>query len=89
MTDWRERANCVGLTAIFFPERGEPGTEARAVCAGCEVREQCLEEGLTTTIALGERHSEYVSGIWGGRSGNERRQIRAQRARRRAEGRSA
>lgn len=46
--------------------------EAKAVCAGCAVREQCLEFALTN----GEKF-----GIWGGLSERERRRIRRERAR--------
>ena len=66
---WHARANCLGVaTRLFFPERGESTNEAKAVCAGCAVREECLEAGL------GEK-----SGIWGGLSERERKRIRSER----------
>ncbi len=56
--------------AAFFPERGQSTTHAKAVCATCSVRDECLELGLT------QHH-----GIWGGKSERERRAIRAVRIR--------
>jgi len=45
---WQAFAACRGVgTAAFFPTgRGDPCTEARAICAGCEVRTECLAEAL-------------------------------------------
>lgn len=74
--DWQSRANCLGVDPdLFFPERGASTAEAKAVCAGCVVREQCLEYAL----ANGEKF-----GIWGGTSERERRVIRRERAKKRA-----
>ncbi len=70
--DWMERANCLGCDPdLFYPERGESITQARAVCAGCVVRAECLEFALSTGEKLG---------IWGGLSERERRRLRRQRA---------
>jgi len=72
-TAWMEHANCLGCDPeLFFPERGESISEARAVCAGCAVRPECLEFAL----AIGEKQ-----GIWGGLSEREGRRLRRQRAR--------
>lgn len=69
---WQEQANCLGVDPdLFFPERGASTREAKAVCAGCEVRVDCLEYAL----ANGEKF-----GIWGGLSERERRRLRRQRA---------
>ncbi len=69
---WQERANCLGVDPdLFFPERGASTREAKAVCKGCEVRDDCLEYAL----ANGEKF-----GIWGGLSERERRRVRRQRA---------
>ena len=69
---WQERANCLGVDPdLFFPERGASTKEAKGVCNGCEVRNECLEYAL--------RHGEKF-GIWGGMSERERRRIRRQRA---------
>ena len=69
---WQEYANCLGVDPdLFFPERGASTREAKEVCRGCVVREQCLEYALVN----GEKF-----GIWGGLSERERRRIRRQRA---------
>lgn len=69
---WQLSANCLGVDPdLFFPERGASTKEAKAVCQGCEVRDDCLEYAL----ANGEKF-----GIWGGLSERERRRIRRQRA---------
>ena len=71
-TDWKESANCLGGDPdLFFPERGASTREAKEVCRGCIVREDCLEYALLN----GEKF-----GIWGGMSERERRRIRRQRA---------
>jgi WhiB family redox-sensing transcriptional regulator len=70
--DWQDYANCLGVDPdLFFPERGASTREAKEVCRGCVVREDCLEFAL----ANGEKF-----GIWGGLSERERRRIRRQRA---------
>jgi WhiB family redox-sensing transcriptional regulator len=69
---WQNLANCLGVDPdLFFPERGASTREAKEVCKGCVVREDCLEYAL----ANGEKF-----GIWGGMSERERRRIRRQRA---------
>jgi WhiB family transcriptional regulator, redox-sensing transcriptional regulator len=70
--DWKSQANCMGVDPdLFFPERGMSTREAKEVCRGCVVREDCLEYAL----ANGEKF-----GIWGGLSERERRRIRRARA---------
>jgi WhiB family redox-sensing transcriptional regulator len=69
---WQDEANCLGVDPdLFFPERGASTREAKEVCRGCVVRDECLEYAL----ANGEKF-----GIWGGMSERERRRIRRQRA---------
>lgn len=69
---WQTRANCLGVDPdLFFPERGASTREAKSVCAGCEVKGDCLEYALVN----GEKF-----GIWGGLSERERRRLRRQRA---------
>lgn len=70
---WHERANCLGVDPnLFFTARGENAemVQAKAVCAGCAVRIECLE------FALGHRE-KY--GVWGGLSERERRRLRRER----------
>ncbi|HYI62422.1 MAG TPA: WhiB family transcriptional regulator [Acidimicrobiales bacterium] len=69
---WQDFANCLGVDPdLFFPERGASTREAKEVCRGCVVREDCLEYALDN----GEKF-----GIWGGMSERERRRLRRQRA---------
>jgi WhiB family transcriptional regulator, redox-sensing transcriptional regulator len=69
---WQNKANCMGVDPdLFFPERGASTREAKEVCRGCIVRDECLEYAL----ANGEKF-----GIWGGLSERERRRLRRQRA---------
>jgi hypothetical protein len=70
MTDWN-RAKCSGRAPeLFFPEKGQNGVRAKAVCWGrdgrpeCPIRQACLEAALS--------HKE-TQGIWGGYSERERR----------------
>lgn len=61
-------AECGGLDAeLFFPERGASTKAAKAVCAECPIRLQCLEYALDASIKFG---------IWGGTSERERRRLR-------------
>jgi len=72
---WQDEALCAGMDPdLFFPERGDMETvnAAKAVCAGCPVRSECLELGI---------HEKF--GIWGGTTERERRILR--RSRRSAE----
>lgn len=80
---WRDDAACRDTDpSLFFPV-GTTGPAidqieaAKAVCRECLVQDECLEFALTT-------HQD--SGVWGGTSEEERRQIRrkARLAQRRA-----
>ncbi len=69
---WQTQANCMGVDPdLFFPERGASTREAKEVCRGCVVSDDCLEYAL----ANGEKF-----GIWGGMSERERRRLRRARA---------
>jgi WhiB family redox-sensing transcriptional regulator len=62
---WRDQAACRGADLdLFFPSRGESAEPVRQVCAGCPVRQPCLDYALTNQI----QH-----GIWGGLAERERR----------------
>lgn len=72
---WMVFAACTGLDPdLFFPQSRGPGAgrEAKAVCAGCQVRSDCLEYALDR---------DYGAGVWGGLNERERRTIRRRRAR--------
>lgn len=69
---WMRDAACAGMdTELFFPEElGRPKKSedmARRVCSGCPVTDTCLEYGEET-------NSQY--GVFGGKSGTERRALR-------------
>ena len=75
---WQSRAVCGGARAwLFFgpdgetePERRIRERQAKAVCAACLVRAECLDYAL-------EHHMR--NGIWGGLTEDERRQLRRER----------
>ena len=70
---WRHQAACrTEEPELFFPiGTGEPAlgqvAEAKSVCRGCPVVGKCLAWALET----GQN-----SGVWGGMSEDERRQLR-------------
>jgi WhiB family redox-sensing transcriptional regulator len=73
--DWRDVALCRDTDPdLFFPV-GTTGPaieqieNAKAVCRQCEAQAPCLEYALTTN---------QDSGVWGGTSEEERRQLRKQ-----------
>jgi WhiB family transcriptional regulator, redox-sensing transcriptional regulator len=69
--DWRNKAACKGMDpSVFVVERGESTDPAKAVCATCPVRSDCLDWALST----GEKH-----GVLGGYSERERRKLRRDR----------
>jgi len=70
--DWREAAACQGEDVnLFFPEPGptakRDAKKAKAICAGCPVQAECLENALTYP----ERW-----GIWGRLSERQRYNMR-------------
>ena len=65
---WQARAACNHTDLdMFFVDRFEDNTRAKAICAVCVVRESCLEHAITNNI----KH-----GVWGGKGVRERRAIR-------------
>lgn len=70
--DWQDGTPCSSVVPdIWFPEKGESALPAKLICAGCDVREQCLQWALDN----GEKF-----GIWGGKSELERRRMVKERA---------
>lgn len=68
--EWADQAECLGMDPeLFHPGRGDDTSvsNAKAVCAVCPVRAECLDHAMTH----GEKH-----GIWGGTSERERRRMR-------------
>ncbi|HLK44789.1 MAG TPA: WhiB family transcriptional regulator [Acidimicrobiales bacterium] len=77
---WQRHAACKGPRAEFFfpptsPERKEDRMarerDAKAICATCDVRGECLEYAMR----IREAH-----GIWGGTNEMERRDLAERRA---------
>jgi WhiB family redox-sensing transcriptional regulator len=65
---WQDRALCAQTDPeAFFPEKGGSTREAKKICLGCEVRNECLDYALA--------HDERF-GIWGGLSERERRRLK-------------
>ena len=65
---WHQEANCLGVDAeVFFPTRGDTAgfLAAVAICQGCPVTQQCLEE-----------NAFEKDGVFGGMSGRQRREWR-------------
>src|SRR5215208_2660271 len=74
---WVDRAACRDLDPErFFPESGEQtkAAEAKAICAGCQVRDQCLD--LAVKAAGGIDHDH---GVFGGTLPAERSRLRGNR----------
>lgn len=69
---WTDRAACADVPDpdIFFPPgkgRHDLARAAKAICAGCPVKRECLNYAL----CLGHSLSDY--GIWGGLTPRDRR----------------
>ena len=65
---WWHAAACKDIDPdLFHPSEGQSTAAARAVCATCPVRPECLDWALRN----GERF-----GVWGGTSERERRRMR-------------
>lgn len=61
---WEDRARCTTYDPeLFFAPRARAERRAKAVCAGCPVRDECLEFALDQRVEFG---------IWGGTTGRER-----------------
>ena len=68
---------------MFFPVSESEAGAAKAICATCPVREQCLEFALETRPG---------DGVWGGLTGQERHRLirrRQKAARKQREARPA
>lgn len=64
---WQRDAACAGMdTNIFFAEKGQRLDEAKATCAPCPVKRECLE----CAIRNRERN-----GVWGGLTPKQRRSV--------------
>lgn len=72
-SDWRSRGACLRADPdLFFPISGRGASQrqerrAKAICAGCPVRAECLRYALD---------SRQVHGVWGGLGEQELAQVR-------------
>lgn len=73
---WMEQARCAQVDPeLWFPAKGQPVKTAKAVCARCPVRQECLEFALAGADSwMGLAH-----GVWGGLTEAERRVLRRER----------
>jgi len=63
--EWRDRAACADTPKhLFFPAPGESLKPAKAICATCPVRAECLDYALS---------QPEMRGVWGGTSERQRR----------------
>ncbi|MGP0025527.1 MAG: WhiB family transcriptional regulator [Streptosporangiaceae bacterium] len=71
---WAAWALCVGFDPeAFFPSGDDAAAEARAICAACPVRGQCLAYAIT---------ADERFGIWGGLDPRQRHTVRRRLERR-------
>ena len=71
---WTEHALCAQIGGdLWFPEVGArtQARTARAICADCPVRAQCLDYALDWEVG----HQTRAFGIYGGLSERERRPL--------------
>jgi hypothetical protein len=68
---WIKQAACAGTdTSVFFTVSGASTEPAKAICADCPVRTECLEYAL---------QNDSLVGVWGGLSRRQRVSINRQR----------
>lgn len=82
LPDWYADAACAhgADPEIFFPELGQTAAPALAICAGCPVRDQCLQYAKGT-----DQHY----GVWGGTTERQRQDERGHALRQGRSDRSA
>jgi WhiB family redox-sensing transcriptional regulator len=65
--DWQDDALCAQSDPdAFFPEKGGSTREAKAICARCPAKDDCLQFALD---------NDERFGVWGGLSERERRRL--------------
>jgi len=70
--EWTDSAACKGMTEMFFPEKGDADglvNKAKAVCATCKVKDDCLQFALDNS---------FQYGVWGGMSTRQRKTYKSQ-----------
>lgn len=69
--NWQAQGACLGADPdLFFPERNGDVRPAKAICATCPVKRECLDYALET---------RQMFGIWGGLSEKQRKALRPRR----------
>lgn len=70
---WMAESLCIGNEELFFPEREDPWAVkgAKALCAKCPVRQNCLDEVLT--------YDPTPFGVWAGTTTRERGRLYGKR----------
>jgi WhiB family transcriptional regulator, redox-sensing transcriptional regulator len=64
---WKAEGACRWVEPdLFYPVSDSDAGPAKEVCAGCGVRERCLDYALTC---------REFDGVWGGLTGTERRAL--------------
>ncbi len=71
---WRDKGRCRGVDPDVFYPLDDDACEAAAkmICAGCAVREACLDHAIVNRERIG---------VWGGLGERERRRLIRQRRR--------
>ena len=77
VTDWRSAGACLSADPdLFFPMSAgawdKQIARAKTICAGCRVRQQCLDFAVT---------HDQAYGIWGGTTPEDRQRERRRRRR--------
>lgn len=68
---WADDALCATTAPdLFHPDKGSDGEQAKAICAACPVKIECLEHAL--------RNREY-QGIWGATGPGTRKRMNRER----------
>lgn len=69
--DWHLQGLCAQTDPeAFFQEKGGSSREARRICKGCPVRDECLEFALK---------NDERFGVWGGMSAQDRKRLKERR----------
>jgi hypothetical protein len=71
---WHRKAACrgLGVDSFVIGQGAQYEKSARRLCAGCSVRQECLETAMA--------HGDTMTGLWGGTTPTERKQMRRGRA---------
>lgn len=66
LNEWTSRAACRGIDPDRLFVQGAAQNRAKAICAACPVRTECLADALDNRIEFG---------VWGGMTERERRAL--------------